>query len=90
MQDRDPNLPADRASVKKIRKYWPVLAFSLLGLAVLIQLTLLGNDTFREIPRLISDLGQPAAWRSATYRARCCRARSVAFCATCQAWPDEV
>ncbi|OGO34474.1 MAG: hypothetical protein A2W35_16820 [Chloroflexi bacterium RBG_16_57_11] len=67
MQDRDSEIPADRTSRRQSRKYWPGLAISLLGLAVLIQLTMLGRDTFREFPRLISDLGQPAAWRSARY-----------------------
>jgi hypothetical protein len=67
MQDRGPNLQVAHPGVKKSRKYWPVLVISLLGLAVLIQLTILGRDTFRETPRLIADLGQPAAWRSARY-----------------------
>jgi hypothetical protein len=42
-------------------------ALVLLGLIALLQLTLLGRDAFREIPRVISDLGQPAIWRSAKY-----------------------
>jgi hypothetical protein len=67
MQDQDPNTQATGPGARKIWKYWPGLAILLLGLAVLIQLTMLGRNTFREIPRLISDLGQPAGWRSARY-----------------------
>ena len=67
MPDQDPGLQAARTSEEKSRRSWFVLAVSLLGLAVLIQLTMLGRDTFREFPRLISDLGQPALWRSARY-----------------------
>lgn len=67
MHRQGPNGKTPPQSDGKFRKFWPGLALALLSLAVLFQLTLLGRDTFREMPRLIADMGQPAVWRSARY-----------------------